>query len=394
MRFTYRAVEAGGQLREGEINATSREGAVARLRGRDLVPVSLKPSEDAAHPGAADRRALREFTREFEALVGADIRISRGLAMLADTAALPQVREIARSLLAEVQKGTRISAAMAAQPGVFPAHYVGMVQAGEESGTLASVLTRLSDMLERDAALRARVQSALIYPLVVLFLTCLTLLLLLIHVIPEFRTVFEQGGIEPPLTTRIVLAASDMAVEFGWFAVVGLLALWLLIRRAGRGAGRVVRDRLLLRLPLFGPLARKIETARYARTLGTLVENGVLLVDAARIATGTMTNASLRHANAAMVRALARGDSVVEAVDRAGWLAPRSRQMIAVGVESGRLGEMLLKLADIEETESERSIQRLVGLIAPAATVILGCIIAFMIGSILSAILGSYDLAV
>lgn len=399
-RFAYRAMAAEGRMIEGVVRAASRERAIDTLRSRAVVPLSVRPVGHsrrglgtllealAAGPGA-----LAELTRELEILLGAGVTLERALAMLAATAS--PAGGLAQDLLDRVRGGASLAAAMQQHPGVFPAYYVGTVRAGEEGGTLDLVLGRLAAMLERDAALRATIRGALAYPLLVLCLSGLTMAVLLVYVIPEFQPVFEQAGRELPLATRLVLAASDLTVRGGWLVALLLLGGWLALRQAAQSpAGRLWRDRLLVRLPLIGTLLLRVETARFCRTLGTLVVNGVALVAAVRIAGDALGNRSLGRATQETVAALTRGEPVVAALGQAGWIPERARHLAAVGVESGRLGDMLLRIADIYEAEAERVVQRLVGLIAPVATILLGCLIAFMIGSILSAILGSYDLAV
>jgi general secretion pathway protein F len=234
----------------------------------------------------------------------------------------------------------------------------------------------------------------MIYPLVVLALTCLSMVVMLVYVIPEFRPILEGADTAPPLTARMVMAASDFAVAWGWYALVGLLVGLLALQRFKLSPGNRVRfDAWLLGLPMIGELLRRIETARFCRTLGTLRANGVALIEAVSTAAGTMSNQAFVAAARGLSDQLARGAGLAEPMRRIGCFPPLAIQLVEVGEESGELSRMLLQVADIFDQESERTIQRLLALLTPIVTILLGCLIAFTIGSILSAVLGTYDVA-
>ena len=304
------------------------------------------------------------------------------------------MRGLPGQVLDAVKGGASLADALASRGDVFPAFYVGMVRAGEAGGSQVMVLERLADMLERSEALKANIRSALLYPLLVLIITGISLVVLLVFVIPEFRPIFEDAGAELPLTTRIVIAFSDFAVEWGWLLLIGLLAALLGLRRFSVSeAGRMRLDRWLLGAPLLGELVRRIETARFCRSLGTLRANGVTLIDAVGIAAGTLGNRAVSEAARQTIGALAKGEGLSTPMRRTGCFPPLALQLIEVGEESGKLADMLLQVADVYDKEVERSIERLLALLAPLVTILLGFLIAFIIGSILAAILGTYDIA-
>jgi len=206
---------------------------------------------------------------------------------------------------------------------------------------------------------------------------------------------FEESGIEPPMSTRIVLAASEMVNTWGWLLLAGLLAALLVIRSMGLRPETSRRlDAWFLRVPLIGSILRRIETARFCRSLGTLRANGVVLVEAVGIAAGTLTNRAFAEAVRQIAGPLSRGEGLAGPMRRTGLFPPLALQLVEVGEESGELHEMLLQVADIHDTEVEREVQRALALLAPAVTVLLGLVIAFIVGSMLGAILGSYDLAI
>jgi general secretion pathway protein F len=249
-------------------------------------------------------------------------------------------------------------------------------------------------MLERSEALRARISAALLYPLLVLILTGLSLVVLLVFVIPEFRPIFEGAEMKLPLPTIIVLAFSDFALEWGWLLLVGLLVALLTLKRFTMAeTGRVRLDRWILGMPLLGELVRRIETARFCRSLGTLRANGVTLTDAVGIAADTLNNRAVAGAARQIIGPLTTGMGLSAPMRQTGCFPPLALQLIEVGEESGRLEDMLLQVADVYDKEVERGIERMLALLTPTVTILLGCLVAFIIGSILAAILGSYDIA-
>ncbi|MEO0819500.1 MAG: type II secretion system F family protein [Pseudomonadota bacterium] len=407
-RFRYKALGDGGEIRSGQLRAESREDAIGRLRRMGVVPLSIEGA-GAEGAGLAARlggglrallpaprpqgRDLMLLTRELFIMLSAGVTVDRALAKLDGILRRGALAGVPGALLQKVKGGGSLGDAMATRPDVFPAYYVGMVRAGEAGGALAPVLKRLSDMVGRNEALRAKIRSALTYPLIVLTLTGFSLVILFVYVVPEFRPVFEQAGEDMPAPAAAILAASELLTDHGSALLLGLLAVLLLLRRMqGLGGGRL--DRALLHLPLFGGLVRRIETARFCRTLGTLRANGVPLVDGVAIAAGTLGNRVVAAAARAMADPLARGEGLAGPMQAAGVFPELAVQLVEVGEESGKLQDMLLQVAEVFDEEVEESLQRLLALLTPLMTVLLGGLIAFVIGTILSAILSSYDLAV
>ncbi|MCH8167703.1 MAG: type II secretion system F family protein [Proteobacteria bacterium] len=401
-QFEYRAIAPGGEVVLGEIAADSREAAIGGLRRKGVVPLRVAEARSSGgrrvfaslkrrKPNVKD---LMLFTRELAILLAAGIALDRALATLDRIVVDGPMQGLPGQVLDEVKGGASLADALASRGDVFPAFYVGMVRAGEAGGSQVLVLERLADMLERSEALKANIRSALLYPLLVLIITGVSLVVLLVFVIPEFRPIFEDAGAELPLTTRIVIAFSDFAVEWGWLLLIALLAALLALRRFSLSeAGRLRLDRWLLGAPLLGELVRRIETARFCRSLGTLRANGVTLIDAVGIAAGTLGNRAVSEAARQTIGPLAKGEGLSTPMRRTGCFPPLALQLIEVGEESGKLADMLLQVADVYDKEVERSIERLLALLAPLVTILLGFLIAFIIGSILAAILGTYDIA-
>ncbi len=403
-QFEYKALAPGGEVLVGEISADSREAAIGGLRHKGVVPLSVEARRSGRRRFFASPRQRRQrkasiqdlmlFTRELGILLAAGIPLDRTLAILDGIVVDGPMQGLPGQILDAVKGGASLADALQTRADVFPAFYVGMVRAGEAGGSQVIVLERLANMLERSEALKASIRSALLYPLLVLGLTGLSLVVLLVFVIPEFRPIFEDAGMQLPLTTRIVLALSDFMLEWGWLLLIALLVALLALRRYRVSeAGRVRLDRWILSAPLLGELVRRIETARFCRSLGTLRANGVALIDAVSIAADTLANRVVSKAARGIIGPLSKGEGLSTPMRRTGCFPPLALQLIEVGEESGRLEDLLLQVADVYDKEVERSIQRLLALLAPVVTIFLGCLVGFIIGSILAAILGTYDIA-
>ena len=402
-RYQYKALGTGGEVLTGVVAAVDKHAAIDRLRAMQIVPLQVEVETrrlGSALPGkifarkTPNEKDLMLFTRELGILLSAGISLDRALAKLDGLIVSGPAQGLAGAILRALRGGSSLGDALETRSDIFPAYYVGMIRAGEAGGSLVPVLERLSVMLEKSQALKARLRSALTYPILVLLLTGLSLIVLLVYVVPEFRPMFEDSAVELPLATRIVVAFSDFVAEWGWLVLAGLLGVLVLLRGHQRSAtGRRQLDATKLRLPLFGDLLRRIETARFCRSLGTLRANGVALTEAVGIAADTLSNRTIAAAAHQVVGPLEKGEGLSTPLRNSGQFPELALQLLEVGEESGRLHEMLLQIADIYDTEVEHSIQRMLAVLSPAVTIFLGCLIAFIIGSILAAILGSYEMA-
>jgi len=278
-------------------------------------------------------------------------------------------------------------------PDVFPNFYIGMVRAGEAGGTLEVVLSRLSETLERTQALHDDVRAALRYPALVVIMAGLSIVVLMTAVIPEFRPLFEGSGAALPLSTRIIIAVSDFFRDYWWAVALALLVAAVALRQHNRSpAGRLRWDRWLAGAPLFGDLVRKIEVARFSRILGTLLANGVSMLNALALTTETLDNQAIAEATGRAQGRLAKGEGLAEPLMETGVFPALALQLIRVGEETGQLDRMLLRIATIYDDEVKRTIERMLSLLVPLVTLVLGVLIAAIIGSMMAAILSSYDL--
>ncbi len=402
-RFKYKAVNADGEVVEGVLEAGSREQVIERLKGEGNVPI--RADEMAPEASSGPRRSLRisrkvtskditMLTRQLATLLRAKLPIDRALAILRDMAPDGPVRSLVDDTLESVRGGATMADTIAKHEGLFPSYFVGMVRAGEAGGALDTVFTRLADTLARAENLRESVKSALTYPAIVLLMALGSLVVLFIYVIPEFRPLFEQAGGAIPLSTQVIFWVSDAAGAYGVWALVILLLVLLAIRAdSQRPEGRLRWDAWLLGLPLLGDLIVKVEVSRFARVLAMLLSNGVSMLNALSIAVETTANRAVGQRLSGLGARISKGEALAGALSQAGLFPNLAVQLIHAGEESGELEDMLFQVAEIFDGEVERSIQRMLSLLVPAVTIGLGVLVAGIIGSILVAILGTYDVA-
>ncbi len=399
-RFLYKAVAAGGEVLEGEITAENRDAAMARIRAQGVVPVACEAQKSGGDGfrlftrTKATTKEIMLFTRQLSILISAGTPLDRSLEIQRNVMAGGPLEDVASGLLDGLKGGASLAETMSERPDVFSRLYVGMVRAGEAGGALAPALERLATMLERGEALRQALRSALIYPVLVLVLTGVSLVVMLVFVVPEFKPMFADSRTELPFSTKLVVAASDFALEWGWAAAFGTVAFVIvLIRTLKTRAGRIWLDQIALGAPLLGDLIRRAETSRFTRTLSALITNGVPLLNSVEIAAGALGNSAIANAARQAAGPLSKGEGLARPLSRSGFFPDMAVQLIEVGEESGRLPQMLDQVADIYDRETATAIQRMLALLTPLVTIFLGMLIAFIIGSILSAILGSYSLA-
>jgi general secretion pathway protein F len=406
-RFRFRAVTGAGEVVEGEIEAHSQAAVVEQLRGQGHLPLAAEPvgagAADSAFrrwlrqpvfgTGRLRRRELAVMTRELATLLDAGLTVDQSLRLLGDLAASDSTRRLLADLLQRVQAGSTLADALGQHEDAFSRAYVSMVRAGEAGGSLNDVLGRLAQYLDQAEGLAEQVRSALVYPLVLLVMSGLSIVVLLTAVVPQFTPLFESAGAELPLLTRVVIGAGDAAQRYWWLLLLGLLAcVWLVRRQFRQAESRARIDRWLLRVPLLGSLLIKIDTARLARTLGTLLANGVPLLNALAIARGTLSNAVLREALSETTTAVKEGRGLAEPLAQSAPFPQLAIHLLAVGEKSGHLEAMLLKIAEIFDREVRSTLERLMTLLVPALTIGLGLIIASIIGAVLAAILSAYQL--
>lgn len=402
--FRYRAISAEGKVTRGEIEHDSVERAAAQLARQGLTPVSIEPIAVGGSRGGADalarlfsrrrgsQNAIAEFTRELAIMLSSSVPLDRSLAVLQGLATDARLKEIIGAISKKVRTGGTLADAFREQPE-FSDFFVNMIRAGESSGSLEATLTRLAEHMERTKALKSTVSSALMYPAILLLVASGSLIILLGFVVPKFADMFDEMGGTLPLPTRVVMAAGNWVGSYWWLlvlliggAVVGVMNL------LAKPEFRERLDRKLLNIPLTGDLVRKVETARLAHTLGTLLAGGVVLVNALSIALATVGNRTLRADLEQGVAALKEGKLLSNALIENSHFPPLAMHMIQVGEETGQLEPILLKVASIYDEEVSGAVKRLLALLEPVLILGLGVLIAGIIVSIMVGIMSVNEL--
>ena len=397
-RFRYKAANVAGDVLEGELEASNREAAVKRLQALGHIPI--RADEVAAAPQKAQvrqplfrprkvsRADVAFLTLELATLLDSGLPLDKALEVLGGHTDSAPLRELLSSLQKEVRGGADLSAAMESHPGAFSPFYVNMVRAGEAGGALGAALGRLAEFMEHSRELRDTVSSALIYPVILLVLAGVSVTVLLAFVVPRFADMFAEAGQTLPWPTRVVLTAGHLLQNYGWLLALVIVGGVFLARQQLRDpATRLRWDGFMLQVYLIGDLVRKMETARFARTLGTLVANGVPLLTAVSISREIIGNRVMNQAVGGIANSIREGQGIARPFADAKVFPRMASQLLQVGEETGNLERMLLRLADIYEREVRTSVRRLVALLEPALIVGLGLLIAGIILSILVAIL-------
>lgn len=401
--FSYKAVSNQGKTVQGTIAADRIELASRELRSQGLTLLSLEPTADGASASAeasAGRGAISSdlvlaMTRELSVLLRAGLPIDRALKVMIDMAAHTHMRSLLEALLASVKEGKGLSQALQAYPQVFGSFYVNMVRSGEASGHLAEVLTRLYDYLTNAKSVRSGVVSALIYPAILLVVAVLSIIGMVGFVVPQFEALFEDMGDALPVLTRAVISAGDFITGYGWLLLIVVLAVGYFLRNWLRSSeGRAKFDERLLQLPILGSVVFKYEMAKFSRTVGTLIGNGVSLLQAISIAVDTVDNTYVSNALSVLEPAVKRGQRMSVALEEGGAFSPLVIQMVRVGEESGSLDQMMTELAQVYDEEVQAGIKRSLTLVEPVLILVMGVTIAVVIIAILMGILSVNDLAI
>ena len=400
--FRTVAIDPAGQTQRGTMEAATEAEVVARLQRQGSIPMRVEPagsllggllSQEIGRRGMG-RQEVAHFTRELAVMLGAGQDLDRSLRFLVETAPNKRVLATTEALRRRVRDGGSLAAALAEHPRSFPKLYVGLVRAGEAGGTLAPTLERLATLMERERSLVSTVRSAMIYPVLLVVAAVGSIALLLTQVLPQFVPLFEENGAVLPRPTQIMIAAGDILGRYGLLMLLGVGALGLVVRQALRQAGpRLAFDRLVLRLPVLGGLTREVLAARFTRTLGTLLINGVPLIGALGIVRDAVGNTvAVRAIERATIDAKG-GAGLSRPLGEAGVFPPRTIHLLRLGEETAQLGAMSLRAAEIHEEATRLGVQRLVALLVPAITIVMGAAIAGIVSSLLLAMLGLNDLA-
>ena len=387
--FAYRSTTMEGIVTEGVIEAADERSAVERLKNAGVIPLEVRAPREGGLKSILAWRTMRldlvTFTAELSALLGAGLPLDRSLNILAEISEQPKMREVIQSLLRYIREGSSFSEALQKHPESFSRLYVNMVRAGEAGGFLDVVLERLNEFLESTKELKDHVFSALIYPAILFITGGISIILLLTFVLPRFSSIFAEIGSSLPLSTQILLGVSGALKSYWWILLVILAASWFAFKYyIGTNAGRYKWDALKLRL--MGDVIIKLETARFSRTLGTLLASGVSLLQALNNAREVINNQVVASAIEAVSKGAKEGKGISGPLSQAGIFPPLALSMIKVGEETGQLDQMLTRIAVTYEKSLRQAVKRFMGFLEPALILFMGLIIGFIVISMLLAI--------
>jgi len=411
--YRYKAVNGAGATVQGEFDALQETAVVEWLRESALMPLKIELAKGGGSGVAGAAAGVRQrsgfslfgrkkvtqdqllnLTRELATLLKAGLPLDRALEILINLSNEPAPRALMQQIRDDVRGGASLSQALDKAAGVFSRFYVNIVRAGEAGGALAAVMARLAEFMERSKELRETVRSALMYPALLLVVAVSSIMLLLIKVVPQFEPIFAQSGKALPVPTQIVIGAGRFAQQNWWILMVVIIVIGYWWRwQMARKSSRFKWDGRFLKMPIFGDLINKIETARFSRTLSTLLGNGVTLLGALSIVRETMNNSVLAGALDGVIVKLREGRGLSQPLQETGVYPQLAIQLIMVGEETGRLEEMLGRVADIYDHESQRAVKRMLGILEPVLILIMAALIAGVILSILLGIFSINDLA-
>ena len=415
--FVWRAAQANGQLLEGRSDAESNLLLLKQLRDRGLTPIRIEnatagsmsvAAANGVLPGAGrlagapravrgpvNRADVLALTSELSIMLRAGLALDNALRVLIEMSAKPSVAQMLQQVLEDVKGGTAFSRALGRHRDLFGDFYINMVRSGEASGQMSEVLARLVEHMERLRALRESVVSATIYPAILLGVAVLSVIAMLGFVVPQFEKLFTDMGDALPLPTRIVMLAGRAFTNYGIWIGLGSFAIgWLLLRWFKSPSGSNWWQARVLRLPIVGRLMLKYQLTLYSRSLGTLLGNGVPMLDSLSIASETVGNIRLRARLETVAPLVKEGGKVAQAMVGTQIFEPLAINLVRVGEETGRIGAIMLELANILNREVETGIKRSLTLVEPVLILVLGVLIASIIVSILLGILSINDLAV
>jgi len=368
---------------QGYMPLSVTEGTVSAARRAFSLKVEL-PWRRAAKVRSRD---LMVFTGELSTLLKAGLPLDRSLGSLSSLTENATLKHIVGVILARVQEGRSLSQALAEHPEVFPPLYVNMIRAGEAGGVVETVLERLSEYLESSEKTREEIKSAMVYPVILATTAGGAIIIMLTFVLPKFATIFADLGTAMPTSTRLVMGVSDFAIGYWWLITAGAVAAWLGFRRwLTTPAGRERFDRFLLNAPVVGDLVRKLQVARFARTLGTMLKSGVPLIQALEIVRAVVANVVIGRALAVVQRDVSEGKGLSGPLEKVKVFPPLALQMVGVGEETGRLDDMLLVVSDHYDAEVSHAVARAMALISPLVLVVMGVVTGFIVWAMISAV--------
>lgn len=397
--YEYKAKNDAGKVFKGKSKVTSQDQLLVLLGEKGFEAFEIKEinaftdiSQIKLLKAKVKVKDLAVFCRQFAIVLEAGIPLGTGLDVLREQTQNPTLKEIVADIYENVQKGTSLSTAMKKHANVFPEILVSMVEAGELSGQLDRVFVRMADHFEKEFKLNHKVKSALTFPIILCVVASLVIAVLMLKVIPTFAGVLNDMGSELPVFTKILVAISNFFKNFWWLIILGVGVLVFGLKSYGATQdGKRVIGALALKLPVIKDVMKIILTARFTRTLGTLVTSGVLMLSALEVSRKVVGNEIIKSKMENAIEEVKKGRSLTQAIQGMKYFPPLVVSMVKIGEESGSLDFSLNKASDFYDQEVETSMQRLVSLLEPIIMVLMGAVVAFIIFSIMYPMISVYQ---
>ncbi len=392
--YAYTARDKAGTIRKGSVFAIDQTTAAANLMERGLHPILLKTQNKPTQGGAGLTALLKfgnkvkltekvVFSRQFATMINAGVPITQSLSILQKQSSNKHLREVLADAAKRVEGGATLSSALAEHPDVFPSIYINMVKAGEAGGMLDQVLERLATQQEKDAEIVGKVKSAMIYPSVITAVTIGAFVFLMTVIVPKLSAIFEGLGGQLPWYTKLLLLISHSLTSYGIFIAAGIATAVILgVRYTRTPTGKRVLDRMMLKMPIFGPIVVKVNVARFARTFGSLMASGISVLEALNSTATALGNTVFQDSLHKIANEVKAGKSISEPLSRQNLFPPIVSQMVAVGEETGQLDEILLKLASFYEKEVDSVVAGITSIIEPILIIVLGSMVGFIVISV------------
>ncbi len=385
--FEWSGKTSRGAVETGEITAGSKEEAIAQLKKKNIVPTLVKPKEKKAGlsklslGGGVSDKDIVIFTRQFATMIDAGLPLVQALEILSTQVENKFLAKTLASIKTDVESGSTYADALRKHPKVFTELYANMVAAGESGGILDTILNRLAAYIEKAMKLKKKVKGAMTYPIVVTSIAVLVIAIIMIFVVPTFSKMFATLGGTLPAPTLLVVKLSNFLAGIG--GLLTLLAIVALVVGVGQirktEKGKIATDRMLLKLPIFGILLRKVAVAKFTRTLSTLISSGVPILDGLEITAKTAGNKIIEHAVMDVRSAVSEGKTLAEPLMKSKVFPPMVTHMIAVGESTGALDAMLSKIADFYDDEVDNAVSNLTAMMEPMLMVFLGGSVGFIV---------------
>jgi type IV pilus assembly protein PilC len=387
--FTYTARTKAGAVQKGNLEASDQAAAAAVLIDRGLVPILIKAPKAGAGGGLLGGLKLGNrvklvdkviFSRQFATMIDAGVPITQALNILRTQTSNKHFQKVITDCGKRVEGGSTLSSAMKTHPDVFSPVYINMVKAGEAGGLLDEVLERLAVQQEKDAEIVGKVRGAMVYPAILLTVTLGAFIFLMTYLVPHMSTIFASLDVPLPWYSQLMLTISSFLVHYGVLVLVALVAIAAVSFRFARTTrGKRLIDRILIRLPIFGPIVVKVNVARFARTFGSLMAAGLSVLEALSTTADSLGNSVFQDSLQEIAREVKAGKPIAAPLGKLTVFPPIVQQMVTVGEETGKLDEILLKLAGFYEREVDTVVASLTSIIEPLLIVILGGVVGFVV---------------